>query len=53
LEQINERLKEIMTTAFARVHAISQEKKVDMRTAAYMVSLTEVARALELRGVFP
>jgi len=51
--QINERLKEIMTNAFARVHEVAESKKVDHRTAAYMLALKEVARAFELRGVYP
>ncbi|MDD1770332.1 MAG: Glu/Leu/Phe/Val dehydrogenase, partial [Methanomassiliicoccales archaeon] len=52
-EQIKERLKEIMTSSFKRVYDLSQAKKVDLRTAAYMLALSEVARAFELRGVYP
>jgi glutamate dehydrogenase (NAD(P)+) len=52
-DEIKLRLKEIMVTAFANVHRIAQDKKVDMRTAAYLYSLKSVARALELRGIFP
>ena len=52
-DQIRERLKEIMTNAFARVHEVAESKKVDHRTAAYMLALKEVARAFELRGVYP
>jgi len=52
-DQIKERLKEIMTNAFARVHEVAESKKVDHRTAAYMLALKEVARAFELRGVYP
>ncbi len=52
-EQIRERLKEIMTSSFKRVHDLSQAKKTDLRTAAYMLALGEVARAFELRGVYP
>jgi glutamate dehydrogenase (NAD(P)+) len=52
-DQIKERLKEIMTNAFARVHEVAESKKVDHRTAAYMTALKEVARAFELRGVYP
>jgi glutamate dehydrogenase (NAD(P)+) len=53
IDEIKLRLKEIMVSAFVNIHGIAQEKKVDMRTAAYMHSLRSVARALELRGVFP
>ncbi len=51
--QIKERLKEIMTKAFERVYEHANGNKVDMRTGAYMVALKDVARAFELRGVFP
>ncbi|HVO77477.1 MAG TPA: Glu/Leu/Phe/Val dehydrogenase [Methanomassiliicoccales archaeon] len=53
VEQIKERLREIMTSSFKRVHDLSQAKKSDLRTAAYMLALGEVARAFELRGVYP
>ena len=53
VDEIKERLRTIMINAFAPVYKISKEKKVDMRTAAYMLALGEVARALELRGIYP
>jgi glutamate dehydrogenase/leucine dehydrogenase len=53
VDEIKERLRAIMTNAFAPVYKISKEKKVDMRTAAYILALGEVARALELRGIYP
>jgi glutamate dehydrogenase (NAD(P)+) len=53
VEEINERLKKIMISSFRKVHDISVAKKVDMRTAAYMVAMADVARAIELRGLFP
>jgi glutamate dehydrogenase (NAD(P)+) len=52
-EQIQERLREIMTSSFKRVYDLSQAKRTDLRTAAYMLALGEVARAFELRGVYP
>jgi glutamate dehydrogenase/leucine dehydrogenase len=53
VEEIRERLRAIMTNAFNNVYAIAKEKKVDMRTAAYILALGEVAKALELRGIYP
>jgi glutamate dehydrogenase (NAD(P)+) len=53
VEEINERLKKIMTSSFRKVHDISVAKKVDLRTAGYMVAMSDVARAIELRGLFP
>jgi glutamate dehydrogenase (NAD(P)+) len=51
--EVNERLNRIMTTAFSRVHARSSEKKVDLRTGAYLLAVQEVVRAIDLRGIYP
>jgi glutamate dehydrogenase/leucine dehydrogenase len=53
VDEIKERLRAIMTNAFGCVYSIAKEMKVDMRTAAYMLAVGEVARALELRGIYP
>lgn len=53
LDEINENLKNIMVKAFDMVWEISQDKKVDMRTAAMMVAIKKVADAMEQRGIFP
>ena len=52
-EEVSERLHKIMTTAVAEVLKISQERKVPMRTAAYILGVGRVAKATELRGVYP
>jgi len=52
-ERINESLKEIMDRAFEAVYAMSQDREVDMRTAAYMVAVARVAEATTLRGLYP
>jgi glutamate dehydrogenase (NAD(P)+) len=49
-QQVNERLGEIMRRSFAEVLRTSQESRVTMRTAAYMLAVGRVARAQELRG---
>ncbi len=49
-EEVNKRLKEIITGAFREVYKIHEEKKVDMRTAAYILAIGRVAKAQELRG---
>ena len=51
--EVYERLREIMTTAFAQVLATAQEKKVDMRMAALMIGIQKIATAKLARGVFP
>ena len=50
LEEIYSRLEEKMTHAFRSVHEMHQERKVNMRQAAYLVSVARVAEACKLRG---
>ncbi|HID28578.1 MAG TPA: glutamate dehydrogenase, partial [Desulfobacterales bacterium] len=52
-EEVSERLHRIMTAAVAEVLKISRERKVSMRTAAYILGVGRVAKATELRGVYP
>jgi glutamate dehydrogenase (NAD(P)+) len=51
--EVYERLREIMTTAFAQVLATAQAKRVDMRMAALMIGIEKIAKAKLARGVFP
>jgi glutamate dehydrogenase (NAD(P)+) len=51
--EVNERLNRIMTTAFNRVHSHSAERKVDLRTGAYLLAVREVVNAIEMRGIYP
>ena len=53
VDQINESLDKIMVKSFGEVWAVSKERKVDMRIAAYMNAVTRVAKALKQRGIFP
>ncbi len=53
LEQVNGRLEEKMMKAFHEVHDASAEKKVHMRTGAYVVGVGRVSKALSLLGVWP
>ncbi len=48
--EVYERLDKKMTKAFADVHSRAREEGVDNRTAAYMVSIERIAKAMELRG---
>ena len=52
-EEVSDRLHKIMTTAVADVMKISQERKVSMRTAAYILGVGRVAKATKLRGLYP
>lgn len=52
-QETNSRLHQIMTRSFAEVHKIAQERKVDMRTAAYILAVGRVADATRTRGIYP
>ena len=49
---VNERLTDIMRNSFADVLKLSQQHKVNMRTAAYMLSISRVATVHRLRGIY-
>jgi len=51
--EVNDQLQKILTKAFAEVLQTSQQEKVDMRIAAYMIALRRLATAMALRGIFP
>ncbi len=52
LDEVNMRLEEIMTRSFADVLKLSQQHKVNMRTAAYMLAISRVATVHRLRGIY-
>ena len=49
-EEVNERLSKLMRKAYNDVYRMMKERNISMREAAYMVAITRVARAVELRG---
>ncbi|HEX8851102.1 MAG TPA: Glu/Leu/Phe/Val dehydrogenase [Gemmatimonadaceae bacterium] len=51
-ETVNNRLEEIMTRSFTDVLGLSKQHKVNMRTAAYMLSISRVATVHRLRGIY-
>jgi glutamate dehydrogenase (NAD(P)+) len=51
-EVVNERLNQIMVSSFKDVLRLSQQHKVNMRTAAYMVAISRVATVHRLRGIY-
>ena len=52
-DEINLRLTRIMREAFASVWQLAEEKKVSLRTAAFIVGCTRVLQAREMRGLYP
>lgn len=53
IEDVNSRLKKIITRSFNDVYAIHKDKKINMRKAAYVLAVGRVAEAYKLRGLFP
>ena len=52
-DEINLRLTRIMREAFTAVWQLADEKKVSLRTAAFIVACTRVLQAREMRGLYP
>jgi glutamate dehydrogenase/leucine dehydrogenase len=52
-EEINVKLRKVMTKAFDNVYKISQQYKCNMREAAYILAIGRVAEAYQLRGIYP
>jgi len=53
LDRINNELKKIILKAFEDVYRVSKEKKITLRTAAYIIAVSRIVKAIELRGIFP
>ncbi|HEV2180722.1 MAG TPA: Glu/Leu/Phe/Val dehydrogenase [Gemmatimonadaceae bacterium] len=49
---VNDRLQQIMQDSFRAVLELSRRHKVNMRTAAYMLSISRVATVHRLRGIY-
>ncbi|WP_027882378.1 Glu/Leu/Phe/Val family dehydrogenase [Meiothermus rufus] len=52
-EEINARLERLMRQSFEAVWQVAQDKKVTLRTAAYIVAATRVLEARHLLGLYP
>ncbi len=52
-DEINLRLTRIMREAFSAVWKLAEERKVSLRTAAFIVACTRVLEAREMRGLYP
>lgn len=53
LDRIHQELKNILVSTFDEVYLLSKKEKVTLRIAAYMIAINRLARAIELRGIFP
>lgn len=52
-EQVNAKMKQIITHAFDKVWDLKVEKNIDMRTAALGTAIRRLERAMLLRGLYP
>ena len=52
-EVVNSKLTAIMVRSFGEVVAMAEREECDMRTAAYLLAVDRVAKATELRGLYP
>jgi len=52
-EEVNHKLESILLKAFSEVVKISEESKVSMRTAAYILAVQRIANAHMKLGLFP
>jgi glutamate dehydrogenase (NAD(P)+) len=50
-EKVNQELRRIMLRAFQTVHRLASEKKLSMRTAAFIVGIGRVGKATVLQGI--
>jgi glutamate dehydrogenase (NAD(P)+) len=51
-KRVNDSLQEIMERSFGAVLGLAKQHKVNMRTAAYMLSISRVATVHRLRGIY-
>ena len=51
--EINDRLETIMTRAYRASRAKADEQDTNLRMGAYLLAVTRVAEATEIRGVYP
>lgn len=49
-EEVNEKLRDKLVTAFENVYTLSQNRNIDMRLAAYIIGIKRTAEAARYRG---
>jgi glutamate dehydrogenase (NAD(P)+) len=53
LDEVRAKLRTYMDSAYVRVKDVARERRIDNRTAAYVVSLTRLQEVYRERGIFP
>jgi len=51
--EVNAQLERIMVNSFETVHQMSQERRTQLRTAAYLLAVDRTAKAYLVRGIYP
>jgi len=49
-DEVNSKLKDVMTQSYWAVRSLANEHHVDFRTGAYMISMKRIAEAIKARG---
>lgn len=52
-EEINQRLERIMADAFQAIWQLADERKLSLRTAAFVIGCSRVLEARSIRGLYP
>ncbi len=52
-DEVNQKLERVLISAFEEVVRTAKTRKVDMRTAAYIIGVGRVADAIITRGIYP
>lgn len=52
-DEINQRLERIMADAFAAIWQLAAERKLSLRTAAFVIACSRVLQARAMRGLYP
>lgn len=52
-DEVNKRLEMVMNKSFEQVYAFAEDHKTDMRSAAYAIAVTKVAKATQILGLYP
>jgi glutamate dehydrogenase (NAD(P)+) len=50
--EVNERLADILLTNFDHVRRVASERRISLRTAAYLLAIDRVVKSLRIRGVY-
>jgi len=53
LAEVKERLEQVVVRSYHDMHRVATERKVDNRTAAYVLAIQRVTDAIQFRGIYP